>query len=259
MDAPPGSRDLISDACWHRLLAREPVDDPAARIYLPLIAPPTAADGCFVIGRIAQSLDGRIATSNGTSFWITGAADILHTHRLRALSDAIVVGAGTVNADNPLLTTRLCPGPSPLRAVIDTDGRLGAAHRVFQDGPPTLLFRAEDVTGETNLGRAEIVRLPRGPDGLAPHAVLAALAARGARVILIEGGGITVSRFLAAGAFDRLHVTIAPLLLGAGVPAFTLPCPGQPDRGMRLNATHHRLGDDLLLDIDLGRAKPPMC
>ncbi|MDA8253873.1 MAG: RibD family protein [Rhodospirillales bacterium] len=235
-------------------------DDAAlAPLYAPLRAPPTAPDGSFVLGRIAQSLDGRIATASGDSFWIGGTEDRLHTHRLRALCDAVLVGAGTVAADDPQLTTRLCPGPSPVRVVIDTERRLTARHRVFADGGGrTLLLTGTD--GPARLGAAAVVRLPRVPHGgLAAAAVLAALADRGLRRVLVEGGGITLSRFLAAGALDRLHVTLAPLLLGAGVPAFTLPCPARPADGMRLAWTPYRLGEDLLLDIALHRARPPAC
>jgi diaminohydroxyphosphoribosylaminopyrimidine deaminase/5-amino-6-(5-phosphoribosylamino)uracil reductase len=248
----------VSDALWRRLLARRTEDAALSPLYGPLLAPPAAADGCFVLGRIAQSLDGRIATASRASFWIGGPEDQLHTHRLRALSDAVVVGAGTIAADDPQLTTRHCPGASPVRVVIDTARRLSDRYRVFSDGGRTLLLTAADGPGR--LGRAEVVRLPpsaRG--GLEPAAALAALASRGLRRILVEGGGVTLSRFLAAGALDRLHLTLAPLLLGAGVPGFTLPCPARPEGGMRLGWTAYGLGNDLLLDIPLGRARPPAC
>src|SRR5450759_6040292 len=111
--------DELSDAAWRRLLARDPAAAALSPLYGPLLAPPRAPDGCFVLGRIVQTLDGRIATADGTSFWIGGQQDILHTHRLRALSDAVVVGAGTVRADDPLLTTRHCAGPSPVRVIVD--------------------------------------------------------------------------------------------------------------------------------------------
>ena len=251
-----------SEQTWSRLLARRAEDAGQSTLYGPLLAAASAPDGCFVLGRLAQSLDGRIATGSGASFWISGPGDVLHTHRLRALFDAIVVGAATVRADDPLLTTRLCPGPSPVRVILDTDRRLGADRRVFgTDGPPTLLLCAEDATGPERLGTAEIVRLPRAAAGhaLAPAAILAVLAARGLRRVFVEGGGVTVSRFLAAGALDRLHVTVAPLLLGAGIPGFTLPCPERPADGMKLRWALHRLGEDLLFDIPLHRARPPAC
>jgi riboflavin-specific deaminase-like protein len=251
-----------SEETWSGLLARRAEDAGQSSLYGPLLAAASAPDGCFVLGRLAQSLDGRIATGSGASFWISGPGDVLHTHRLRALFDAIVVGAATVRADDPLLTTRLCPGPSPVRVVLDAGRRLGADRRVFgPDGPPTLLLCAEDATGPERLGAAEIVRLPRAAAGeaLPPAAILAALAARGLRRVFVEGGGVTVSRFLAAGALDRLHVTVAPLLLGAGIPGFTLPCPERPADGMKLRWALHRLGEDLLFDIPLHRARPPAC
>jgi riboflavin-specific deaminase-like protein len=261
MDTAYPTHMELPDEAWARLLRRDPADAPLSPLYGPLLAPPRAADGCFVLGRIAQSLDGRIATGSGASFWISGAADIRHTHRLRALSDAVLVGAGTVAADDPQLTTRECPGPSPVRVVIDTDRRLPAARRVFAGGPRTLVICAEDAAGRGAPGDAELCVLNRPDAGamLCPLAIVAALGARGLRRIFVEGGGVTVSRFLAAGALDRLHVTIAPLLLGAGIPAFTLPCPERPEQGMRVRWTSHVLGDDLLLDMRLDRARPPMC
>ncbi len=252
----------LPETMWARLVARGPDAAPLSPLYGPLLGPPTAPDGCFVLGRLAQSLDGRIATRSGASFWISGEADVLHTHRLRALFDAVVVGAATVRNDDPRLTTRHCAGPSPIRVVLDTERRLGPGHRVFNgDGPPTLLFAADDVAGPDRLGAAEVICLPRagGNAGLATDAILAVLAERGLRRVFVEGGGVTVSRFLAAGALDRLHVTIAPLLLGAGIPGFTLPCPDRPADGMKLSWNVHRLGDDLLLDIPLDRARPPAC
>ena len=98
-----------------------------------------------------------------------------------------------------------------------------------------------------------MLRLPRRDPGLDIAALIAALQARGLRRLLVEGGGVTVSRFLAAGCLDRLHVTIAPLLLGAGIPAFSLPGVACPQDAMRLDWAVHRLGDDLLLDIPLRR------
>ncbi|RAI57884.1 RibD family protein [Roseicella frigidaeris] len=231
---------------------------PLGALFGPLLAPPRAADGCIVVGRLAQTLDGRIATASGSSQWIGGRGDILHTHRLRALCHAVVIGAGTVRQDDPRLTTRDCTGPSPVRVILDTDRRLGAAFGVFRDGPPTLLLCAEDAAGPQRLGMAEVLRLPRDAThgGLRVPAILAALAARGLTRIFVEGGGVTVSRFLAAGCLDRLHVTVAPVLLGSGVPAFTLPEVARIADGLRFAWTVHPLGPDVLFDIALDRARP---
>ncbi|HEX5326111.1 MAG TPA: RibD family protein [Acetobacteraceae bacterium] len=225
-------------------------------LYDPLLATPDAADGCFVLGRLAQSLDGRIATAGGDSHWISGHEDIVHTHRLRALFDAVVVGAGTVRADDPQLTTREVAGRSPVRVVLDTNRRLDAGYRVFGGGPTTFLLCATDAAGPEQLGSAAVIRLPRMGEGLDVHAVRAALAARGLCRVVVEGGGITVSRFLAAGALDRLHVTIAPLLIGSGIPAFTLAPAAVLAQGLRFEWSVHRLGTDLLVDIPIARSRP---
>jgi riboflavin biosynthesis pyrimidine reductase len=146
-----------------------------------------------------------------------------------------------------------------VRVVLDADRRLDARYRVFCDGPDTLLACAEDVPGPDRLGAARVLPLPRGRHGLDLDALLRQLSARGLRRIFVEGGGVTVSRFLTAGALDRLHVTIAPLLLGSGVPSFELPKVATPADGLQLRWTLHRLGDDLLLDIPLDRARPNGC
>ncbi len=243
----------LAPETWRRQLWRAAADAGLSRLYGPLLCPATAPDGCYVLGRIAQSLDGRIATASGASHWISGQEDIVHMHRLRALFDALVIGAGTVRADDPQLTTREVEGPSPVRVVLDTNRRLHPDYRVFREGPETLLLCATDATGADRVGQAPVMRLPRSGAGLDVTAVLAALAERGLRRVYVEGGGITVSRFLAAGALDRLHVTIAPLLIGSGIPAFTLPEAATLSDAQRFNWTVHRLGKDLLVDIPLSR------
>jgi diaminohydroxyphosphoribosylaminopyrimidine deaminase/5-amino-6-(5-phosphoribosylamino)uracil reductase len=239
--------DGIHEATWQGVLAGSAASLAACPLYAPF-----AGENQVVLGRITQSLDGRIATPNGASFWIGGKQDVLHTHRLRALSDAVIVGGGTIRADDPQLTTRLCDGPSPLRVVIDTERRLTDEFRIFQTGTPSLLLCG--TPGPARIGNAEIQQIPRDASGmLDAHAIIHALRSRGLARIFIEGGGLTVSRFLQAGALDRLHVTVAPLLLGAGIPAFTLPGVAHPEQGHRVTWTVHRLGDDVLMDIPLRR------
>src|SRR5262249_622349 len=132
----------------------------------------------------------------------------------------------------------------------------------FREGPATLLLCAHDAGGDDCIGQAPVLRLPRSGQGLDILAVLGALAARGLRRIFVEGGGITVSRFLAAGALDRLHlttapVTIAPLMIGSGIPAFTLAETATLTNVLRFDWSVHRVGCDLLVDIPLSRARPP--
>jgi len=258
-------RDSGASSEWEMLLAHRDAPGalppgPLAALFAPLLLPPRAADGCTVVGRLAQTLDGRIATVSGSSQWIGGEGDLLHTHRLRALCHAVLVGSSTIRQDDPRLTTRLCPGPDPVRVILDTEYRLRPDYGVFRAGPPTLLLCADDAAGPERCGTAEVLRLPRDPHGgLAIPAILAALAGRGLTRLFVEGGGVTVSRFLAAGCLDRLHVTVAPVLLGSGIPAFTLPEAARIADGLRFAWTIHPLDTDVLFDIALDRARPDVC
>jgi len=245
--------DAAQDSEWQALLAGRPDGAGAlSKLFAPLFARPASPDGCIVVGRLAQTLDGRIATHLGHSQWIGGPGDIRHTHRLRALCDAVIVGAGTVRADDPRLTTRQVAGPSPVRVVIDPDRRLSEDYGLFREGPPTLLVTCRE--GAARHGQAEILRIARdATGGLDLPALLRALAGRGLTRIFVEGGGQTVSRFLAAGCLDRLHVTVAPMILGSGRPAFDLPKVARISEGLRFSWTCHPIEPDILFDIALDR------
>jgi len=146
---------------------------------------------------------------------------------MRALCDAVVVGAGTVAADDPQLTTRHVPGPSPLRVVLDPTRRLAEHYKVFTDDSAVTLYVWREIAG----AQGRNARRPRdpwsgldeGPDGIDVSVVLRELRARGCQRIFVEGGGVTVSMFLEANLLDRLQIAIAPLLIGDGRPAIRLP------------------------------------
>src|SRR5262245_32117112 len=187
----------------------------------------------MVVGQCGQSIDARIATPTGHSHYINGEAGLAHLHRLRALVDAVVIGVGTAIADDPQLTVRRVTGPNPARVILDPNGRLPAsAPALAPDGIRRLVITAADAT--TKLP-TEVEVIPRAADArrLAPAAIVAALAARGFRRILVEGGADTVSRFLAARCLDRLHVLVAPIILGAGRPSLELPPVARVDEAMR--------------------------
>ena len=145
-------------AGWESLV---PATDPGHLVfdlYLPLCGATNVTPLTF--GHLGQSLDGFIATHEGDSQFVTGRENIVHLHRLRALCDAVVVGAGTVAADDPQLTTRFVAGPSPLRVVFDPARRLDAHYRVFNDDSAATLYvcaQSAVQPGETHVGRATLV------------------------------------------------------------------------------------------------------
>lgn len=208
-------------------------------------------DDLVIVGQIGQSLDGRIATATGHSKYINCPAGIEHLHRLRALVDVVVVGVGTALADDPQLTVRQVPGPQPVRAVIDPKGRLGASAKMFaDDGIRRLLITAEGTHCTPPAG-VETIVLPARDGNIEPSAIAGALACAGMRRILVEGGADTLSRFLTARCLDRLHVTIAPVMLGAGGPGIILPSRERADEAPRMPVRVHKMEDDVLFDCDL--------
>ncbi|WP_435799722.1 bifunctional diaminohydroxyphosphoribosylaminopyrimidine deaminase/5-amino-6-(5-phosphoribosylamino)uracil reductase RibD [Streptomyces goshikiensis] len=172
-----------------------------------------------VLWKYAATLDGRIAAADGTSRWISSPESRADVHRLRAEADAVVVGSGTLRADDPHLAVRGRPGTDPadqpLRVVLDTRATVRPGARVLDDAAPTLIAVAEDAdTG--HLPGVDLVRLPADANGISVHALLAELHRRGVRSVLLEGGPTLAGAFVAAGAVDKVVGYLAPVLLGAG-------------------------------------------
>lgn len=225
-------------------------------LYKPLLD--VAAGGApWVIGQLGQSLDGCVATHDGDSRFVTGTDNLFHLHRLRALCDAVIVGAGTVAADNPQLTTRRVPGGHPVRVVLDPGLRVSRDARVFHDGQAPTLWLCDarcSPRAESFIGADSVLGVPGliDADGrLSARAAVSALHARGLQVLFVEGGGVTVSRFLHQGCLDRLHLAVAPVLVGSGRAGLQLPgfgamrdCPRPPCKRLAM-------GDDVLWDLDL--------
>ncbi len=187
---------------------------------------------------------------------MTGPDNVRHLHRLRALSAAVVVGAGTVARDDPQLTVRHVAGPNPVRVVLDPSARLDASRRVFTDGAaPTLVVHAAGLDAPAP-GNAEILHVPVADGALKLDALLAALRERGLSQVFVEGGGSTVSRFLEAGLLDRLHVAIAPIVTGRGRPGLTLPARERIAECLRPAHRVFTMGGDVLFDCDLRVAAP---
>jgi diaminohydroxyphosphoribosylaminopyrimidine deaminase/5-amino-6-(5-phosphoribosylamino)uracil reductase len=245
---PCGRLTVLPSGGW----SLEPAPSAALAAFLDLYAPfcvATQRRG-FVVAHLGQSLDGRIATESGASRWITGEADVVHNHRMRALADAVLVGAATLRCDDPQLTVRGCAGRNPVRVVLDPEGALDGTYRVFRDAAtPTLIVMAEDKARPTGrMAGAEILALPRGAAGIAPPDIRAALARRGLMRLFVEGGGITVSRFLEAGCLDRLQIAVSPLILGSGRASITLPAIDDVRSGLRPRMRRFDLGEDIMFE-----------
>ena len=205
----------------------------------------------MIVGQTGQSLDGRLATESGHSKYINGPEGLVHLHRLRALVDVVIVGVGTALADDPQLTVRRVSGSQPARAVIDPHGRLGAGARMLaDDGVSRLLITAHGTRVAPPPG-VEVIALPAVEGRIAPSAIVGALAGRGMRRMLVEGGANTISRFLVAGCLDRLHVMVAPIILGGGGPGLILPPLQRADQAQRMPVHVHKIDDDVLFDCDL--------
>jgi len=232
-----------------------PPDDPRHALidlYMPICSATVARP--ITVGHLGQSLDGFIATHAGESQYVTGEENIRHLHRMRALCDAVVVGAGTVAADDPQLTTRHVSGPSPVRVVLDPARRLADHYRVFNDDAANTLYvcgKSAMREGDTHFGRASVVAVDDDGDRLDVAAVLRVLRARGCHRIFVEGGGVTVSMFLEANALDRLQIAIAPLLIGDGRPAIRLAPRLALSDCHRPRYRVYRMGADVLFDCDL--------
>ena len=224
------------------LRALDPADA-LVDLYAPVLEPEPEGRP-YVIAHLAQSLDGFIALPAGESQWISGHDDLVHTHRLRALCDAVLVGGQTVIHDDPQLTVRHVEGVDPLRVVLDSRARLCSDHRVFQDEARTVLMTTR---ARPDLP-VDVEVLPDVDGRIAPTDVLAALHRRGVRRTLVEGGGVTVSRFLRAGLVDRLHLVVAPLLVGEGRPSLTGPLGSSLSRCPRPVTRVRPLGHDWLFD-----------
>jgi riboflavin-specific deaminase-like protein len=249
---------------WSLVLPDDDARHALIDLYLPICSATTAHP--ITVGHLGQSLDGFIATHAGESQYVTGEENIRHLHRMRALCDAVVVGAGTVAADDPQLTTRHVSGPSPVRVVLDPTRRLAGHYRVFNDDSADTLYVCSAAlvrAGEARVGRAHIVPVQECGDGLDVTAVQQLLHERGCHRIFVEGGGVTVSMFLEANLLDRLQIAVAPLLIGDGRPAIRITPRTALSDCHRPRYRVFRMGADVLFDCELaagatdGANQPP--
>jgi diaminohydroxyphosphoribosylaminopyrimidine deaminase/5-amino-6-(5-phosphoribosylamino)uracil reductase len=235
--------------------------DAAARSLAPYLVH-RRLGRAFTVVKTAMSLDGRIAARDGSSQWITGAASRADAHRLRAESQAIVIGAGTALADRPRLTVRDADGPvhaQPLRVLLDATGRVPADGPLFDpELAPTLVVtteRAPDDAQRAWLGAgAKVLTVPAAAtgEGVDLAATLEVLAGLGVLQALVEGGAALSGSLLDDGLADRLVTYVAPTVLGRdGRPALDLAGPARIADAPRWRLVDvKRVGTDVRLDYE---------
>jgi GTP cyclohydrolase II len=206
----------------------------------------------------AQTIDGRLATRTGDSQWISGQESLVLAHSLRASHASVLVGAGTVAADDPRLTTRLVEGPSPVRVIVDSTLRLSPQASVVTDGAaPTILATTDrapvDRRRAFERGAVEVLVLRSTTDGRVDlGSLLDELGARRMATLLVEGGAGVITSMIRERRVSRLVVSIAPLVLGAGIEAIgDLDILRLRDALSFRRASFTQLGPDVIFDGEL--------
>ena len=214
----------------------------------------TIAGSDEVVAQLAQSEDGFIATSNGDAQFVSGQVDRAHLHRIRAAVGAVLVGCGTVIADNPQLTVRAVPGDNPVRVVLDPNARVPATSTVLTSpDSQTLWLIGAEVEPSPGVGdHVRVVRLPATEEGeVSPALIISLIREYVSGSILIEGGGRTVSSFLTAGMLDRLFLTSAPVLIGNGVPGIRFEGTPVMAKALRRPFRRYQFGEDMCTEYVL--------
>ena len=253
---PPSDAENV----WRELAAgRLPTGatDPTGSELVDRYGPLVAAGPRLVLAQLGQSLDGFIAARTGDAVFVTGEQDREHLHRLRALVDAVVVGVSTVVTDDCRLTVRAVEGRSPVRVVLDPSARAPRTSALMTEGDaPVLWCVAAGVPApEPPAAHVEVVQLPMTDGRFPPAVVLDALSERRLCRVLVEGGGRTVSEFLAARVLDRIFVTTAPLLVGDGVPGLRFDGTDRLSDALRAPARRFVFGEDVCVELDLAAAR----
>jgi GTP cyclohydrolase II len=216
----------------------------------------------FITLSYAQSVDGCIAASSGKPLALSGSQSLTLTHKLRAAHDAILLGIGTVLADNPRLTVRLVEGKDPQPVVVDSKLRLPVNSNLLQNRFAPLLIatsEAADIERQKILeaAGARVLRLPANAKGqIDLRALLERLGNLGINRLMVEGGAGVITSFLSERLVDHLVLTVAPVVVG-GLPAVSRSGQRDPYYFPRLlNLRHERMGDDMIFwgDPDWGEA-----
>jgi riboflavin-specific deaminase-like protein len=216
----------------------------------------------YITIKYAQTLDGRIATSDGQSQWISSDADLTYAHELRAANDAVMVGIGTVMTDNPRLTVRLAPGRNPLRIVVDSLLRTPLSSHVLSDEhvSKTILAVTPQATpariAEVQRRGARVIVVDPTPEGLVDlNSLLQRLRTEGVRSVMVEGGAKIITSLLRSGLANRLIICIAPKVVGSGIEGVgDLGIAALPEAIKFTSHSFRQLGEDVMFDGEIAPA-----
>ena len=199
----------------------------------------------FYIGQIGQSLDGKIALLNGNSHYINDKNSISYLHSLRSICDAVVVGVNTIRKDDPLLTTRAIKGPNPQRIIIDPSLKLTNKYKVFKDGMPNIIFTHSKLNKKFN--NTQIYQLP---ERNFTNLIYQNINRLGYKLVLVEGGSKTISKFLENGLLNIMQFIIAPTIIGSGINSINIEPITNLKNVIRTKNNIYKFGKEIIVSLE---------
>ena len=199
----------------------------------------------FYIGQIGQSLDGKIALLNGNSHYINDKNSISYLHSLRSICDAVVVGVNTIRKDDPLLTTRAIKGPNPQRIIIDPSLKLTNKYKVFKDGMPNIIFTHSKLNKKFN--NTQIYKLP---ERNFTNLIYQNINRLGYKLVLVEGGSKTISKFLENKLLNIMQFIIAPTIIGSGINSINIEPISNLKNVIRTKNNIYKFGKEIIVSLE---------
>ena len=199
----------------------------------------------FYIGQIGQSLDGKIALLNGNSHYINDKNSISYLHSLRSICDAVVVGVNTIRKDDPLLTTRAIKGPNPQRIIIDPSLKLTNKYKVFKDGMPNIIFTHSKINKKFN--NTQIYKLP---ERNFTNLIYQNINRLGYKLVLVEGGSKTISKFLENRLLNIMQFIIAPTIIGSGINSINIEPITNLKNVIRTKNNIFKFGKEIIVSLE---------
>ena len=199
----------------------------------------------FYIGQIGQSLDGKIALLNGNSHYINDKNSISYLHSLRSICDAVVVGVNTIRKDDPLLTTRAIKGLNPQRIIIDPSLKLTNKYQVFKDGMPNIIFTHSKINKKFN--NTQIYKLP---ERNFTNLIYQNINTLGYKLVLVEGGSKTISKFLENKLLNIMQFIIAPTIIGSGINSINIEPITNLKNVIRTKNNIYKFGKEIIVSLE---------